>query len=149
MKILLLNGPNLQLLGTREPQIYGKTTLKDIVSTLSREALTAGAELVDFQSNHEGDLVDRIGSAPAEGVSGIVFNPGAYTHTSVAIRDAIAAAALPVVEVHMSNIFGREEFRARSFSAPVSVGLFCGFGADTYCWALRALITKLKGETIC
>jgi len=149
MKILLLNGPNLQLLGTREPQIYGKTTLKDIESVLTREATAAGAELLSFQSNHEGDLVDRIGNAPADGVSGIVFNPGAYTHTSIALRDAIAAAALPVVEVHMSNIFGREEFRARSFTAPVSVGVFCGFGADTYCWAFRALIAKLKGETLC
>ncbi len=144
MKILLVNGPNLQLLGSREPEIYGRVTLPEIVCRLRRIAGELGVELVDRQSNHEGDLVDWIGAAPAEGFAGIVINPAAYTHTSVAVRDALAAAALPAVEVHMSNIHDREDFRSRSLTAPACVGVFCGFGAATYEWALRALAARLE-----
>lgn len=144
MKILLINGPNLQLLGLREPGIYGNDTLPLIVSRLKALASELGCELIDFQSNHEGAIVDRIGDSAAEGFSGIVINPAAYTHTSVAIRDAIAAVRLPAVEVHLSNVHSREEFRNHSLTAPVCVGVVAGFGADSYELALRALISHLK-----
>jgi len=144
MKILLINGPNLQLLGVREPGIYGNDTLPSIVSHLKALAAELGGELVDFQSNHEGAIVDRIGESAAEGFSGIVINPAAYTHTSVAIRDAIAAVRLPAVEVHLSNVHSREEFRNHSLTAPVCIGVVAGFGADSYELALRALISHLK-----
>ena len=144
MKILLINGPNLQLLGFREPGIYGRDTLESIVSHLRELAAELGCELIDFQSNHEGAIVDRIGESVTEGISGIVMNPAAYTHTSVAIRDAIAAVKLPVVEVHLSNVHAREEFRSRSLTAPVCIGVVAGFGADSYELALRALCSHLK-----
>ncbi|WP_294506390.1 type II 3-dehydroquinate dehydratase [uncultured Victivallis sp.] len=144
MKILLINGPNLQLLGFREPGIYGRDTLESIVSHLRELAAGFGCELIDFQSNHEGEIVDRIGNSISEGISGIVMNPAAYTHTSVAIRDAIAAVKLPVVEVHLSNVHAREEFRSRSLTAPVCIGVVAGFGADSYELALRALCSHLK-----
>ena len=137
MKILLLNGPNLQLLGSREPDIYGKTTLATIVDDVTGLGKKFGVDVEAFQSNSEGDLVTFIGSAPANGFAGIVINPAAYTHTSVAIRDAIAAAALPAVEVHLSNIHAREEFRHNSLIAPVCVGQICGFGAKSYLLALH------------
>ena len=127
MKILLINGPNLQLLGVREPGIYGGDTLPEIVA-----------------SNHEGAIVDRIGSARADGFVGIVMNPAAYTHTSVAIRDALAAVKLPAVEVHLSNIHAREEFRHTSLTAPMCIGVVAGFGADSYLLALRGLIAHLE-----
>jgi 3-dehydroquinate dehydratase-2 len=139
MKILLINGPNLQLLGVREPGIYGGETLPEVVGKVRILAGELGAELVDFQSNHEGDIVDRIGSAKCEGFDGIIINPAAYTHTSVAIRDAIAAVALPAVEVHISNVNSREEFRHVSYTAPVCTGVIAGFGTDSYLLALRAL----------
>jgi len=148
MKILLINGPNLQLLGRREPGIYGNDTLPAIVSRLKALASELGGELVDFQSNHEGAIVDRIGDAGSEGFSGIVINPAAYTHTSVAIRDAIAAVRLPAVEVHLSNVHSREEFRNRSLTAPVCIGVVAGFGADSYELALRALISHLKKRNL-
>lgn len=144
MKILLLNGPNLQLLGVREPGIYGGDTLPEIVGRLRRLAAELGCELSDYQSNHEGDLVDQIGNARAEGFDGIIMNPAAYTHTSVALRDAIAAVRLPAVEVHISNVHAREEFRNRSLTAPVCIGVVAGFGADSYLLALRALVAHLN-----
>lgn len=144
MNILLINGPNLQLLGVREPGIYGNDTLPSIVSRLKTLAAELGCGLIDFQSNHEGAIVDRIGESGSEGVSGIVINPAAYTHTSVAIRDAIAAVGLPAVEVHLSNVHSREEFRNHSLTAPVCIGVVAGFGADSYELALRALVSHLK-----
>ena len=139
MKILLLNGPNLQLLGTREPEIYGRTTLKDIEASVAALGVELGCEVVARQSNCEGELTGWIGGARFEGFDGIILNAGAYTHTSIALRDAISASELPVVEVHLSNTASREEFRKRSYIAPVCVGIVAGFGADSYLLALRAL----------
>ena len=148
MKILLINGPNLQLLGVREPGIYGADTLPAIVAHLRETAAELGCELIDFQSNHEGDIIDLIGSAKEKGVDGIVMNPAAYTHTSVAIRDALAAVALPAVEVPLSNIHAREEFRSHSLTAPKCIGVVAGFGADSYEWALRALVAHLNRKPV-
>lgn len=146
MKILLLNGPNLQLLGSREPEIYGRVTLDDIVTRIKKLGAEMGFAVEAVQSNSEGELVTLIGSAPAAGYAGIIINPAAYTHTSVAIRDAIAAAALPAVEVHLSNIMSRESFRHESLTAPVCIGVVAGFGAFSYELALRALAKKLLPE---
>jgi len=143
MKLLALNGPNLNLLGTREPEIYGYETLEMIMDTLRIEAEALGAVLEAFQSNHEGVLVDRIQQARVEGVQGIIINPGAYTHTSVALRDAISGVAIPTIEVHLSNIHAREAFRQHSYIAPVAVGQLCGFGSTGYSLALQALIKHL------
>jgi 3-dehydroquinate dehydratase-2 len=143
-KILLINGPNLQLLGIREPGIYGVKTLPEIVKDLREYALELGYELEDFQSNSEGALVDKIGGSLAAGVDGIIINPAAYTHTSVALRDALAGVALPAVEVHLSNIHGREDFRHKSYTAAKCVGVISGFGAFTYRLALQALVEHLK-----
>jgi len=143
MKILVLHGPNLNMLGTREPEVYGKMTLDDIDSTLKELACELGVELTIYQSNSEGALVDKIQSAVGS-FDGILINPAAYTHTSVAIRDAIAATALPTVEVHLSNIHSREEFRTRSFVAPIALGQISGFGADSYLLGLRALFNHNK-----
>ena len=142
-KILLINGPNLQLLGIREPGIYGVKTLPEIVDDLREYALELGCELEDFQSNCEGALVDKIGGSLAAGVDGIIFNPAAYTHTSVALRDALAGVALPAIEVHLSNIHGREDFRHKSYTAAKCVGVISGFGAFTYRLALQALVNHL------
>jgi 3-dehydroquinate dehydratase-2 len=144
MKILVIHGPNLNLLGTREPGIYGTVTLAQIDDELARLALELGGKTVSFQSNHEGSLVDRIQQASSEGFQGILINPAAYTHTSVAIRDALAASGLPVVEVHLSNIHRREEFRRHSYVAPVSLGQISGFGMDSYLLGLRALFSHNK-----
>ena len=147
MKVLLVNGPNLQLLGVREPGIYGGDTLQEIVGRVCFLGKELDAEVTAFQSNHEGDIVDRIGNARFDGFDGIIINPAAYTHTSVAIRDAIAAVNLPAVEVHISNVNSREDFRHVSYTAPVCIGVIAGFGADSYLLALRALcahITKNK-----
>lgn len=143
MKILVLHGPNLNMLGTREPEVYGKMTLDDIDSTLKELACELGVALTIYQSNSEGALVDKIQSAVGS-FDGILINPAAYTHTSVAIRDAIAATALPTVEVHLSNIHSREEFRTRSFVAPIAIGQISGFGADSYLLGLRALFNHNK-----
>jgi 3-dehydroquinate dehydratase-2 len=143
MKILLLNGPNLQLLGSREPDIYGKTTLASIVADVIGLGKKFDLDVEAFQSNSEGDLVTIIGDAPRNGFSGIIINPAAYTHTSVAIRDAIAAVALPAVEVHLSNISGREEFRQKSYTAAKCIGVIAGFGAFSYKLALDALTEHL------
>jgi len=137
MKILVIHGPNLNLLGRREPDIYGTVTLEDINSRLSRLAVELGVEVAFFQSNHEGELVQKI--QDAMGVyQAIVINPGAYTHTSVALRDAISSTGIPTVETHISNIYRREDFRKHSYVSGVAVGQITGFGADSYLLALRA-----------
>ncbi|MBQ7393698.1 MAG: type II 3-dehydroquinate dehydratase [Lentisphaeria bacterium] len=141
-KILLINGPNLQLLGVREPSIYGNVTLPQIVEDLRNRASAQGVELADFQSNSEGAIVDRIAAALTDGTEGIIINPAAYTHTSVAIRDALAAVKIPAVEVHLSNVSSREEFRNKSLTAPVCRGVIAGFGAQGYRLALQALLEK-------
>ena len=146
-KILLINGPNLQLLGKREPQIYGTETLASIVKKTAERARQSGFVLEHFQSNSEGAIVDRIGQTLEDGTCGIIINPAAYTHTSVAIRDAIAGVALPAVEVHLSNINSREEFRNRSLTAPVCRGIIAGFGSRGYLLAVEALAGILS-ETI-
>lgn len=142
-KVLVLHGPNLNLLGTREPGIYGHTTLQGINESLAALAGELGGEIRTFQSNSEGALVDAIQGA-LEDCDGILINPAAYTHTSVAIRDAIAATALPTVEVHLSNVHAREPFRSHSYIAPVAVGQICGFGPESYLLGLRALMSRLE-----
>mgnify|MGYP000846289263 FL=1 len=142
---MVLHGPNLNLLGEREPQIYGGVTLDTINRELRNLANELQVELAIFQSNHEGALIDRIHQARGA-EQGILINPAAYTHTSVALRDALAAVALPVVEVHLTNIYTRESFRHQSLTAPVAAGLICGFGADSYLWGLRALVRLLRSE---
>lgn len=131
-KLLLLNGPNLNLLGTREPAVYGSETLADIEHAATAQAVAAGATLSCFQSNHEGALIERIHAARTEGVEMIVINPGGLTHTSVALRDAFAAVEIPFVEVHISNIHQREAFRHHSFLSAIAVGTICGLGTDGY-----------------
>jgi 3-dehydroquinate dehydratase-2 len=145
MRILVLHGPNLNLLGTREPDVYGRTTLADIDRDLANLAAKLGVTVETFQSNHEGALIDRIHAAAREGVTGMLINPGAYTHTSIALRDAIAAVALPTVEVHLSNIHARESFRRRSHIAPVAIAQVAGFGAAGYGLALQGLVARLQG----
>tara|TARA_X000000950_G_scaffold288664_1_gene406617 strand:- start:2845 stop:3282 length:438 start_codon:yes stop_codon:yes gene_type:complete len=141
--ILILNGPNLNLLGTRQPEVYGKTTLADVEALCREKAKTLGFDVAFEQSNHEGVLIDLIHSAKGKH-AGIVLNAGAYTHTSIALMDAIASVELPVVEVHLSNIHAREEFRHRSYIAPVALGQICGFGAQGYLMAVDALNAHLK-----
>ena len=137
-KILVVHGPNLNLLGSRETDIYGKTTLKDINNMLKDEAKSLGVEIEAFQSNHEGEIVQKIQDAKAQGIGAILINPAAYTHTSVAIRDAINAVSIPTVEVHISNIYAREEFRKTSLVSPVAVGVISGFGIQGYIFGLKA-----------
>ena len=141
--ILILNGPNLNLLGTRQPEVYGKTTLADVEALCREKAKTLGFDVAFEQSNHEGALIDLIHAAKGKH-AGIVLNAGAYTHTSIALMDAIASVELPVVEVHLSNIHAREEFRHRSYIAPVALGQICGFGAQGYLMALDALKADLN-----
>jgi 3-dehydroquinate dehydratase-2 len=141
-KLLLLNGPNLNLLGTREPAVYGSTTLADIEHAATAQADAAGATLSCFQSNHEGALIDRIHAAKAEGVEAIVINPAGLTHTSVALRDAFAAVEIPFVEVHISNIHQREAFRHHSFLSAIAVGTICGLGTDGYRLAIDFALKK-------
>lgn len=135
-KLLLLNGPNLNLLGTREPAVYGATTLADIEQAARAQAASAGASLDCFQSNHEGALIDRIHAARGEDVDAIVINPGGLTHTSVALRDALAAVAIPFVEVHISNVHAREAFRHHSYLSAIAQGVICGLGPDGYRFAI-------------
>ena len=142
-KILIIHGPNLGLLGEREPDVYGKFTLEDINAKLAVLAKKAGVMIEAVQMDSEGDIVARIGSAPKE-FKAIVINPGGYTHYSVAIRDAVAAVKIPVVEVHISNIYGREEFRHKSVIAPVAVGQISGFGENSYLLGLQAAIDLIK-----
>lgn len=143
MKILVIHGPNLNLLGVREPDLYGSCTLHDINGEILSLARELGVEVGFFQSNSEGAIVDAIQDARGE-YDGILINPAAYTHTSVALRDAVSAVALPVVEVHLSNIHARERFRHRSYLAPVAVGQICGFGPASYLLGLRALFSHIK-----
>lgn len=131
-KLLLLNGPNLNLLGSREPATYGATTLAEIEAAAQAQAQAAGAELAFFQSNHEGALIDRIHAAQKEQVDAIIINPGGLTHTSVALRDALAAVAIPFIEVHISNVHQREAFRHHSFLSAIAKGVICGLGTDGY-----------------
>jgi 3-dehydroquinate dehydratase-2 len=142
-KLLVLHGPNLNLLGTREPGVYGNTTLAQIDGYLAQLAQNAGHELVSFQSNAEHDLVDRIQAAREDGTRFIVINPAAFTHTSVAIRDALAAVAIPFIEVHLSNPHAREPFRHTSYFSDLAVGVVAGFGADSYRYALDAALARL------
>lgn len=142
-KLLLVNGPNLRLLGRREPEIYGHDTLQDIEELAKKCAADLGFELTCFQSDSEGDLISRIGEAPLEGFCGIVINPAGYTHTSVALHDALLAAALPAVEVHLSNIFKREDFRHTSITGSACIGVVAGFGKESYTLAIRALAARL------
>lgn len=141
MKILILHGPNLNLLGTREPEVYGSMTLDDINNELLRLGKELGAEIVCLQSNHEGALIDALHDARTW-ASGVVFNPGGYTHTSVALRDAISAIQIPVVEVHISNVYAREEFRHVSMISAVCKGKVVGFGWRSYLLGLRALVER-------
>lgn len=142
-KILLLNGPNLNLLGTREPDVYGAQTLADVEQAAAAQAADAGAALSCFQSNHEGLLIDRIQAARTEGVDAIVINPGGLTHTSVALRDALAGVAIPFVEVHISNIHRREAFRHHSYLSGIAIGVICGLGTEGYRAAIDFAIKKL------
>jgi 3-dehydroquinate dehydratase-2 len=146
LKVLLINGPNLNLLGVREPEVYGSETLQDIVDEVRTFASKRNVELSDFQSNSEGDLVTAIHEARTT-VDGIIMNPGAYTHTSIAIRDAISGVGLPVIETHLSNVHARESFRRESMIAPVCVGVVAGFGRNSYFVALDGLLRYLGHES--
>ncbi|MGN0014553.1 MAG: type II 3-dehydroquinate dehydratase [Candidatus Gastranaerophilaceae bacterium] len=145
MKILCLNGPNLNLLGTREPDKYGVYTLSDIEKEVSQKAKELNVEIDFYQNNIEGELVNKIQAA--KGIyDGIIINPAAYTHTSIAIRDAFLAVQIPAVEIHLSNIHKREEFRHKSFIAPVCIGQICGFGKNSYILGLYAIVDYLKNN---
>ena len=141
--ILVLNGPNLNLLGSREPEIYGSMTLQDINNALSAMAQEAGHQLMNLQSNAEHELIDRIQLAAEEGVKFIIFNPGAFTHTSVALRDALLGVDIPFIEVHLSNVYSREEFRQHSWFSDIAVGTITGLGEEGYRLALQAAISRL------
>lgn len=143
--ILLINGPNLNLLGTREPQVYGSTTLSDVVTAAKSQGKDLGIEVEDFQSNHEGAIIDRIHDA-REKAQFIIINPGGLTHTSVALRDALAGVAIPFLEVHISNVHAREEFRHRSFLSDKAVGVICGLGVFGYTAAINFVAQKLKAD---
>jgi 3-dehydroquinate dehydratase-2 len=147
LSILVLHGPNLNLLGKREPGVYGIETLENINRSLEADARSLQVQLATYQSNHEGALVDAIHAALGTH-QGILINPGAYTHTSVAIRDAIAAVALPTVEVHLSNVYRRESFRHHSYIAPVAIGQISGFGSESYRLGLRGLVQYLKQQEV-
>lgn len=135
-KLLLLNGPNLNLLGTREPEVYGHSTLADIESAAKTQAESAKATILCFQSNHEGAIIDQIHQAKQDGVHAIIINPGAFTHTSIAIRDALAGVAIPFIEVHISNVYQREEFRHHSYLSSIAKATLCGFGVEGYRFAI-------------
>ena len=147
MKILVINGPNMQLLGRRKAEFYGTKTLPEIEADLRTVAESLGVTVEFFQSNHEGAICDRIADALAVGVDGIVINPAAYTHTSIAIHDALEAAAIPAIEVHMSYIQARDDFRRTSLTAPVCIAQIAGLGADGYEFALRALVRRLSASS--
>jgi 3-dehydroquinate dehydratase-2 len=141
--ILLLNGPNLNLLGTREPEVYGSTSLTDIELAATAQATAAGVKIAVFQSNHEGALIDRVQAARKDGVDAIVINPGGLTHTSVALRDALAAVAIPFIEVHISNIHQREAFRHHSYLSGIAAGVICGLGVEGYRLAIEYALKNL------
>ncbi len=142
-KILLINGPNLNLLGTREPEIYGSQTLNDVEDAARQQVELANGEFHCFQSNHEGALIDRIHAARADNIDAIVINPGGFTHTSVALRDALAGVAIPFLEVHISNIYQREAFRHHSYLSGIAKGVICGFGIDGYRLAIDFALKNL------
>ena len=142
MNVLVLHGPNLNLLGTREPAVYGSATLPDIERDLTQIATEAGARLSSLQSNHEGVLIDRVQAARADGTDFIIINPAGLTHSSVALRDALAAVAIPFVEVHLSNIHRREPFRHHSYFSDLAEGVICGLGAQGYALALRFALAR-------
>ena len=142
-KLLLLNGPNLNLLGSREPLVYGATTLAEVELAAKAQAEAAGASLDSFQSNHEGALIDRIHAAREAGVNAIIINPGGLTHTSVSLRDALAGVAIPFIEVHISNIHKRESFRHQSYLSALAAGVICGLGIDGYRMAIEFALKKL------
>ena len=142
-EVLVLHGPNLNLLGSREPEIYGRETLADIDRRLKATAREAGVRVQTFQSNHEGELIERIQRAKREGVTFVIFNPAGYTHSSVALRDALAAVKLPFIEVHLSNVHAREPFRLRSYFSDVAVGTICGLGSRGYDFALSYALARL------
>jgi 3-dehydroquinate dehydratase-2 len=143
-RILVLHGPNLNLLGTREPEVYGHTTLADIHAMMEARARANGVQIESFQSNSEGGLIDRVQAAGAEGIEFIIINPGGYTHTSVALRDALAAVHIPFVEVHLSNIHARESFRHHSYFSDIAVGVICGLGSQGYALALEAALGRIR-----
>lgn len=145
--ILVLNGPNLNLLGTREPGVYGHTTLADIEQSLIKQAAVANADLNCFQSNAEFEIIERIHKAGSEGIDFIIINPAAFTHTSVAIRDAILGVNIPFIEVHISNVHAREDFRAHSYFSDKAVGVICGLGPQGYEFALASALEQLKGQS--
>lgn len=145
-RVLVLHGPNLNLLGTREPEHYGRSTLADINRALAVRAESAGLALEAFHSNHEGALIERVHAAGAQGVSFIVINPAGYTHTSVALRDALAAVAIPFIEVHLSNVFAREAFRHHSYFSDLAVGVISGLGSEGYLLALEYVLNRLESD---
>jgi 3-dehydroquinate dehydratase-2 len=142
--VLVLNGPNLNLLGTREPDVYGSTTLAQIIQMLESEATALGHRLEHYQSNAEHELIDRIHLAREQGIAWIIINPGALTHTSIALRDALLGVAIPFIEVHLSNVFARESFRQHSYLSDVATGVISGLGASGYLFALQAIHQRLK-----
>jgi len=146
LSVLVLNGPNLNMLGLREPEVYGRETLPEIEKAMKKQASKLGMEIEFFQSNHEGELVDQIQKARGR-KQAIVLNAGAYTHTSVAVRDAVAAVEVPTIEVHLSNIYTREPFRNHSLLSPVCVGQICGFGATSYLLALEAAVRLISPKS--
>jgi len=144
-KILALHGPNLNLLGDREPEVYGRTTLGDIDAALTHQAEAAGHTLTSYQSNAEHELINRVHAAQRDATAFILINPAAFTHTSVALRDALTAAAIPFIEIHLSNPHAREAFRRQSYFSDLALGVVAGFGADSYRYALDAAIKRLAG----
>ena len=144
--ILVLHGPNLNLLGTREPEVYGHTTLDDINNELTAAAINAGHHLLTMQSNAEYELIERIHEASQEGINFIIFNPGAFTHTSVALRDALLGVGIPFIEVHISNVHKREAFRQQSYLSDIAEGVICGLGTDSYSLALQAAIRRIEAH---
>ncbi len=143
--ILVLHGPNLNLLGTREPAVYGAATLDDINRELSDAATASGHHLLSMQSNAEYELIERIHEARQEGINFIIFNPAAFTHTSIALRDALLGVGIPFIEVHISNVHKREEFRQHSYLSDIAEGVICGLGSEGYLLALQAAITRVEG----
>jgi len=145
-RILVLHGPNLNLLGEREPEVYGRTTLAQIDADLAEIAQASSCELATFQSNSEGPLIERVQHARTDGTAFILINPAGFTHTSVALRDALAAVAIPFIEVHLSNVHAREAFRRQSYFSDLAVGVIAGFGADSYKFALHAALARLTRQ---
>jgi 3-dehydroquinate dehydratase-2 len=144
--ILVLHGPNLNLLGTREPDVYGHATLDDINNELTSAAINAGHHLLAMQSNAEYELIERIHEARQEGINFIIFNPGAFTHTSVALRDALLGVSIPFIEVHISNVHKREAFRQQSYLSDIAEGVICGLGTQSYSLALQAAISRIEAQ---